>query len=237
MSYFLLAADGGGYEYIKPGGIAFNLSVFLIATLLGGLLATILVVLHQAVVGRFFRALNARRAYDRASSKSLADLGMPRGFGLRRALRAPTSAVRKLVTAVLPDGTVVPPIHSLDDDLAEKEAAASAIHAEDAPILHAEEGEKEAEVAKKTAPAPIACEEAEPGEPGRSIDPDTATFYLDDLHRRRAELRFFRRGNEAILLIPTVLVFVALAATLPIYLPRMVELLDTAIAAMLGGGA
>ena len=232
MPYFFLAAEEGGYEYIQPGGIAFNLSVFLIATLLGGLLATILVVLHQAVVGRFFRALSSCRAYDRATARSLAELGMPRGLGLRSALRSPTSAVRKLVTAVLPDGTVVPPIHSLDDDLAEEESAASAIHAEDRPIVHAEEGEP------GKAPATVLTHpEHGEGETGRTIDPTTAVYYLDDRHRRRAEIRFFRRGNEIVLLIPVALVFVALAATLPLYLPRMVELLDAAIAAMLGGGA
>ena len=232
MSCFLLAAEDGGYQYIQPGGIAFNLSVFLVATLLGGLLATILVVVHQAVVGRFFRALISCRAADRESARTLSELGMPRAFGLRSALRAPTSAVRKLVTAVLPDGTVIPPIHSLDDDLAEREAAASYIHADDAPILHAEEGEETGEP-----PAPLAASTTEEGAPGAAVDPMAAAYYLDDRHRRRAELRFCKRGNELRVLIPAVLVFLALFATLPVYLPRLVELLDTAIAAIVGGAS
>ncbi len=238
MPYFLLAAESGGYEYIQPGGIAFNLSVFLVSTLLGGFLAAILVVVHQAVVGRFFRALVSFRAHDRESSKSLAELGMPRGFGLRRALRAPTSAVRKLVTAVLPDGRVVAPIHSLDDDRAKEEAASSAIHAEGAPIVHAEEGEAGAKDALTLPPLPPETEKTgDAAESGLAIDPMTATYYLDDLHRRRAELRFFRRGNEWRVLIPVSLVFVALLATLPVYMPHLVALLDAVIAKILGGGA
>ena len=232
---FLLRAEAEGYEYIQPGGIAFNLTVFLIATLLGGLLATILTVAHHAILGRFFSALIGRGATDSSRALTLSDLSLPRIPGLRRALRAPSSLVRKLVSAVLPDGRVVPPIHSLDDDIAEKNAANSAIQAEDGPIVHAEEGERSPEAAppppRETAPnaTPIATA------PDAAVDPDTAAFFLDDLHRRRAELRFLGRGNELRLLIPVGILFAALAATVPVYLPHLVRLLDGALAAILGG--
>ena len=229
----LAAAEGTNtqYEYLQPGGIAFNLSLFIIGLLLGGLLACILTVFHHALVGRFFRALIAHRAFSRESSKTLAELDMARAFGFRAALRSPASLVRKLVTAVLPDGTVVPPIHSLDDDIAAEEAKKSAIHAEEGPIVHGEEDED------RTAAAPLITAEpmAEPAATPTVIDPMTAAYYLDDVHRRRAELRFSRRGNEFRLLIPTVIIFLAAAATLPLYLPHIVKFMDTLISAILGG--
>lgn len=233
---FLLRAETEGYEYIQPGGIAFNLTVFLVATLLGGLLATILTVLHHTTVGRFFSALIRGGATDASHALLLSELSLPRIPGLRRALRAPSSLVRKLVSVRLPDGRVVPPLHSLDDDIADEAAARSAIHAEDGPILHAEEGERVD--APRTAPAvaPTAAAVAAPtAEAGTPVDPDTAAFFLDDRHRRRAELRFLGRGNEARLLIPVSVLFVALAATVPVYLPHLVRLLDTALSAILGG--
>ena len=237
---FLLRTEAEGYEYIQPGGIAFNLTVFLVATLLGGLLATILTVLHHATVGRFFTALVRGGATDSTRALPLSALSLPRIPGLRRALRAPSSLVRKLVSVRLPDGRVVPPLHSLDDDVADEAEAASAIHTGDGPILHAEEGEKgtaptaEAPTAEApTAEAPTA--EAPTAEVSTAIDPDTAAFFLDDRHRRRAEIRFLGRGNEARLLIPVSILFVALAATVPVYLPHLVQLLDTALSAILGG--
>lgn len=239
---FLLRAEAEGFEYIQPGGIAFNLTVFLVATLLGGLLATILTVLHHATVGRFFSALIHRGATDSTRALRLSELSLPKIPGLRSALRAPSSLIRKLVSVRLPDGRVVPPLRSLDDEIAERNAAASAIHAEDGPILHAEEGEvrpaprpsENAATAEATATAEAAAT-AEVAERGVTVDPDTAAFFLDDLHRRRAEIRFLGRGNELRLLIPVSIVFVALAATVPVYLPHLVRLLDTALAAILGG--
>jgi hypothetical protein len=67
------------------------------------------------------------------------------------------------------------------------------------------------------------------------FDPATATYFIDDMHRRRAEIRFSKRGNDVRLLIPAVIIFVALAVTLPIYMPYFVELLNAAIGKMLGG--
>ena len=227
---FLLRTEAEGYEYLQPGGIAFNLTVFLVATLLGGLLATILSVLHHATVGRFFSALIRRGATDSTRALPLSELSLPKIPGLRRALRAPSSLVRKLVSVRLPDGRVVPPIHSLDDDIAAEAEAASAIHSGDAPILHAEEGEG------GTAPSVTAPREIAPiAEAGTAVDPDTAAFFLDDRHRRRAAIRCLGRGTEARLLIPVSILFVALAATVPVYLPHLVQLLDTALSAILGG--
>ena len=227
----LLRTETEGYEYIQPGGIAFNLTVFLVATLLGGLLATVITVLHHAVLGRFFSALLRGGATDSAHALRLSELSLPKIPGLRRALRAPSSLVRKLLSVKLPDGRVLPPLHSLDDDIADKAAADSAIHAEDTPILRAEEGETVPTAPKRApgVPADILAEA------GTAVDPDTAAFFLDDRHRRRAELRFLGRGNELRLLIPVAILFVALAATVPVYLPHLVRLLDTALAAILGG--
>ena len=231
---FLLARDTEGYQYLSPGGIAFNLTALLMGMILGGLLACILTVLHHAIVGRFFRALIARGATSRERALKLSELEGICTLGLKHALRSPSSLLRKLVTAVLPDGRVVPPLHSLDDDRAAEEAASSAIHAEDGPILHAEEGEKKGEALPPPPVAEVIPEHLLAAE-GTRVDPATAAFYLDDLHRRRAEIRFASRGNEARLLIPTVIVFVVLAVVLPTYMPYFVELLDSIIASILGG--
>lgn len=236
----LLAAQKteDGLTYIQPGGIAFNLTAMLMGVLLGGLLACILAVLFHAVVGRFFRALMSFRAYSRESARTLEELGAAKSFMLRRALRSRASLVRKLVTVVLPDGRVIPPIHSADDELAAREAEASAIHAEDHPIVRAEEGQDalEAQAAAEEAPAAEpSAPHAGQAAPDPEFDPATATYFLDDIHRRRAEIRFSGRGNDARFLIPAVVVFVVLAATLPLYMPYFVELLDAIIVRILGG--
>lgn len=265
--YFALLAvrvtENGGTKYIQPGGIAFNLTAMLMGILLGGLLACILSVLFHTVVGRFFRALISFRAYSREGSRSLTELGFGKHLMIRHALRSRHSLVRKLVTVVLPDGTVIPPMHSADDDIAAEESRASVIHAEDGPIVHADEGElaevtkataavtesAEATVAEATEAAEAKAAVTESAEttvaeapakrrapipPEIPFDPNTATYFLDDLHRRRAEIRFTGRGNDARFLIPAVVVFAILATTLPLYMPYFVELLDSLIASILG---
>ena len=210
----LLSAEAAASPYLQPGGVAFNLAAFLAATLLGGLLACILTVVHQAVIGRFLRALLRAGATSRESAKTLEELGlrgMLLGFGM--ALRKPSSLLRKLVFVVLPDGSVIAPIESLDDKaIREAEGADAANTAEDAS-------------------APSAATSAAADIP----DVKTAAFYLDDLHRRRAEVRFLKRGNEVFFLVPAVLAFAALAVTLPKYLPLLANLLDTVIRTVVGG--
>ena len=232
--FTLLAAEAPKYEYIQPGGVAFNITAILVGLLLGGLLACILTVFFHASVGKIFRTLISFRAFSRENSKTFAEMDLRLYYPIKRALRSRHSVLRKLLTVVLPDGTVIPPIHSMDDDLAKRESEASAIHAEDGPILHAEDGEDRSggrEVIEAEA-----LTEATPDLSSITFDPATASYYLDDVHRRRAEIRFASaHGNEIRMLVPVLLVFAALAATLPIYLPYFVELLDTVIARMLGG--
>lgn len=192
----LRAADT---SYLMPGGVAFNLTALLVGALLGGLLASILAVLHHALGARFFGRLIDAGATSPETAKTLAELGLSRDFWLRRALAAPHSLVRKLVSAVLPDGTVLAPLPSLDDGEGADRTATTATSAKRRP-----------EVAR-------------------------AAFFLTDMHRRRAEVRFPRRGNELVLLIPAILAFVALAVTLPLYLPYFAELLDALIGRVLGG--
>lgn len=232
------AANGGDYSYIKPGGVAFNITAILIGLLLGGLLACILTVFFHASVGKIFRTLMSHRAFTRESAKTFREMELPLRYPVKRALRSRHSLLRKLLTVVLPDGTVIPPIHSLDDDLAKKEADASFIHAEEYPILRAEEGENTENGGQ------VSKDNALPTDPHHQpnvpsdipFDPETACYFLDDVHRRRAEIRFAGgHGNEIRFLVPVFLVFAVLAATLPIYLPYFVELLDTVIGQILGG--
>ena len=231
---FTLFAAGDGYHYIQPGGVAFNITATLIGLLLGGLLACILAVFFHASVGKLFRTLMSHRAFSRESSKTFAEMDLRLTLPMKRALRSRHSILRKLLTVVLPDGRVIPPIHSLDDDLAKKEAEASFIHAEERPIVHAEDGEDK--TGGEDATQAEALSEATPDLSLTAFDPATASYFLDDVHRRRAEIRFTgSHGNEIRMLVPVLLVFAALAATLPIYLPYFVELLDTVIGRMLGG--
>lgn len=227
-------AKNSDYQYIQPGGIAFNITAILIGLLLGGLLACILTVFFHAAIGKVFRTLMSHRAFSRESSKTFAEMDLRLSYPMKRALRSRQSILRKLLTVVLPDGRVIPPIHSLDDDLAKREAEASFIHAEEHPILHAEDGEDTSggkEVIRAEAPT-----EATADLSAIDFDPATAAYFLDDVHRRRAEIRFTSgHGNEIRMLVPVFLVFAVLAATLPIYLPYFVELLDTVIARILGG--
>ena len=212
LTVAMAIAEEDGYRYLQPGGVAFNLTIFLVGTALGGLLACILTVIHHARMGRLIRALIENRAASPDTARSLQELGISPMLGLGQALRAPTSLLRKLVTVVLPDGTVLSPLHSMDDDRAAAEAAASSIHAdvkEDA--VHLPEAPK-----------------------NTSFNPKNATYYMDDLHRRRAEIRFARRGNEAILLVPALVLFVGLAIALPLYAPNLMELLDAILVAILG---
>ena len=219
-------------DYIQPGGIAFNLTATLIGMLLGGLLACILTVIVQARLGAVLRKIISFGARNRATSRTMAEMDIRMTPTLRRVLRARTSVLRKMITVVLPDGRVIPPLHSMDDDRAKAAADASAIHAEEEPIVHAEEGE----LVEPTAPVKTEEESHEVEAPADTdFDPATATYFIDDMHRRRAEIRFSRRGNDVRLLIPAVIIFVALAVTLPIYMPYFVELLNAAIGKMLGG--
>lgn len=230
----LFATGDGVYSYIQPGGIAFNITLILVGLLLGGLLACILTVFFHASVGKIFRTLISFRAFSRETSRTFAEMDLRLYYPLKKALLSRHSILRKLLTVVLPDGTVIPPIHSMDDDLAKREAEASFIHAEEHPIVHAEEGENTdgaPDIPHREAPTEAAIDLTT-----RVFDPATATYFLDDVHRRRAEIRFAdSRGNEMRMLIPVFLIFAVLAATLPIYLPRFVELLDVVIGRILGG--
>lgn len=229
-----LFAAGGDYQYVKPGGIAFNITAILVGLLLGGLLACILAVFLQASFGKLIRTVISFRAFSQKTAKTFAQMELPLRYPIRRALLSRHSILRKLLTVVLPDGTVIPPIHSLDDDIAKKEAEASFIHAEEQPIVRAEEGED-----TSGAEAPIRAEA--PTAPSRDLsdtpfDPASAAYFLDDVHRRRAEIRFTSgRGNEIRTLLPVFIIFAILAFTLPIYFPYFVELLDSVIARILGG--
>ena len=220
--FVALATKENPYNYLNPGGIAFNLSVLIVGLLLGGLLATIATVFYQRVVNRFFSALRRAEATSPETAKTLAELGVKPILGLGRALRARTSLVRKLASVVLPDGRVLPPLHSLDDDLAAEESEASAIHAEEPTATPAEKQEAPAESPEEAAEAV-------------AFNPTEAAYFLDDLHRRRAEIRFEKQGNDLRFLIPAIIAFVALFATLPVYLPYFAKMLDTLLTSLLGG--
>ncbi len=238
--FVALATEENPYNYLNPGGIAFNLSVLIVGLLLGGLLAAIASVLYQRTVSRFFVALRHADATSPKTAKTLEELEIKPILGMRRALLSRTSLVRKLTTVVLPDGRVIRPLRSLDDDLAEKESAASAIHAEGDAAEKA--GEKALEASEAAAGTDEAAAEAAPltldaakGADALHFDVLTAAYYLDDLHRRRAQIRFEKQGSDLRFLIPAIIAFVILFATLPVYLPYFAKMLDTLLSSVLGG--
>ncbi|MBQ2718519.1 MAG: hypothetical protein IJF73_00450 [Clostridia bacterium] len=273
MPLFALLAAENPYNYLNPGGVAFNLSALLIGLLLGGLLAAIATVFYHRAVGRFFSLLQKHGADSPETAKTLAELGIRHALGLRRTLTSRSSLVRKLVSVRLPDGRVIEPIHSLDDDIAAEESEKSAIHAEsprkkrrDAAYVRpgearltataeAGKGEKtDTEAAESAAMGDLAGEKPPIGTPDEvaaphapaaeapasaqapiPFHPDAAAYFLDDVHRRRAEVRFEKRGNDIRFLVPAILVFVALAATLPVYLPYFAKILDGLLTSLFGG--
>ena len=210
--FTLAAASGDRYTYLQPGGVAFNLTALIIGLLIGGLLACIATVFHNRGVLRFIKAIRSARAESRESSRTLEELGLRLTPSLRHSLRARSSLIRKLVSVVLPDGTVLDPIHSKDDDLAKESGLTP-----------------DADSAKEAAPIPTDVD------PSATIfDPTTATYFLDDVHRRRAELRFDKRGNDMRFLIPATAAFVALIVALPVYMPYAVEALDALLQMIFG---
>ena len=265
MPYTPLLAAENPYNYLNPGGVAFNLSALLIGLLLGGLLAAIATVFYHQAVGRFFTLLRKHGADSPETAKTLAELGIRRAIGLRRTLTSRSSVIRKLVSVRLEDGTVIAPIHSFDDDVAAEESEKSAIHAEESKkrrqsAAYVRPGEVKTAVAPETTAAvaegggspeaaegegsPEAAEGAgapkDQGAAGAmgiavSFHPDRVAYFLDDVHRRRAEVRFEKRGNDVRFLLPAILAFVALAATLPIYLPYFAKILDGLLTSLFGG--
>ena len=69
--FTLLAAQSPKYEYIQPGGVAFNVTAILVGLLLGGLLACILTVFFHASVGKIFRTLISFRAFRARAPRPL----------------------------------------------------------------------------------------------------------------------------------------------------------------------
>ncbi len=258
MPYTPLLAAENPYNYLNPGGIAFNLTVLLTGLLLGGLLAAIATVFYHRAVGRFFALLKQNGADSPENAKTLAELGIRHAIGLRRTLTSRSSVVRKLVSVRLADGTVIEPLHSLDDDLAAEESEKSAIHAEeprkkrrDAAYLRPGEVKTAAPTAQSESAmgadtantAAVATGEGSAVGDGSTASeempplfhPDEVAYFLDDVHRRRAELRFEKRGNDVRFLLPAIIAFVALAATLPVYLPYFAKILDTLLTSLFGG--
>lgn len=265
MPYTPLLAAENPYNYLNPGGVAFNLSALLIGLLLGGLLAAIATVFYHQAVGRFFALLRKHGADSPETAKTLAELGIRRAIGLRRTLTSRSSVIRKLVSVRLEDGTVIAPIHSFDDDVAAEESEKSAIHAEEPKkrrqsAAYVRPGEVKTAVAPETTAtvadgggspetaegggSPETAEGAgapkDQGAAGAmgtavSFHPDRVAYFLDDVHRRRAEVRFEKRGNDVRFLLPAILAFVALAATLPIYLPYFAKILDGLLTSLFGG--
>lgn len=222
------------YEYLQAGGVSFSLTALLVGLLIGGLLACIITVFYNRGVLRFIKTLTAMRADSREHSRTLSELGIRITPSLRHALRARSSLIRKLVSVVLPDGTVLEPIASRDDLVAEKEAESSAIHADREES--AGSGVTDASTAEETSKTAGMTEDpVVPDATATVFDPTTATYFLDDRHRRRAEVRFDKRGNDMRVLIPTIIAFVALIATLPVYFPYVVEALDALLVSILGG--
>ena len=234
-----LATEENPYTYLNPGGAAFNLSVLIIGLLLGGLLATIATVFYQRIVNRFFIALRREGATSPKTAKTLDELGFKPMFGMRRALLSRTSIVRKLTSVVLEDGRVLEPLHSFDDDVAAEESEASAIHADEipekTPTKAVDAAAEDGENAQNDGDA--AAEPHEIITDSLHFDVMRAAYFLDELHRRRAEIRFEKRGNDLRFLIPATVAFVILFATLPVYLPYFAKMLDGLLSLLLGGSA
>ncbi len=207
----LAAQQGESTGFFSPGGILFDLRLLLTAFAIGCYIACIVSVIVKRIPARFLQCLIRAQCGDPKSAKTLEELGIKLTPTLRRALADPLSPVRKLVHVACPDGEVLAPIASLDD----------ALNPDAAPTEGAEETAANADAAD-----PEACY--------TEFDPREARYFLDDTHRRRAEIRYETRGSGSRVLIGAFLLLGVLLVLLLIYLPKLLELLELLATALFG---
>ncbi len=208
------------YSYLNLGGVNFNLTAIILGLAVGSILACIAAFVYRRRVGRVLMALIAARADSPETAKTLAELGLSANFSLRKSLLSPISPLRKLLSVRLPDGGVLDPIPSLDDV---KEPGPNA-PAEETPT---------APPGKTAEATPVAA--LAPGGGEKIIfQIERAAYFLDDTHRRRAEIRFEKKGNSLRQLIFSIVALAAIVIPVLIYLPTFLGILDSLLSALFG---
>ncbi len=229
-SFFLpLLAAGkettnGGYGFLNLGGVTFDIRVVLVGLTLGIMLACIVSTLQRQRLARFFGVLRRAGADSPENAKSIEELSLPKSRFLLKALSSPTSLYRKLLFVVLPSGEIIPPLSSLDDDPANRRIS-KRTRARDLMPLPFEEERSDA----------FSLEGVSVLTPHTAFDPAAARYFMDDKHRRRAEVRYEEKPNEWVLLIVVLLVTGALLGVLLRYFPDILGMLDTLLSDAFGG--
>ncbi len=230
LSFFLpfLAAGkettSDGYDFLNLGGATFDIRVLLVGFTVGIMLACIASTLQRHRLARFFGTLRRAGADSPENAKSLEELSLPQSRALRKALSSPASLYRKLLYVVLPSGEIIPPLPSLDDDPANRRVSRRTRVRDLMPLPFEEEGNDV-----------FSLEGAATAAPNTAFDPASARYFMDNKHRRRAEVRYEEKPNEAVRLIIALLVTGVLLGLLLRYFPDILGMLDTLLSDVFGG--
>ncbi len=224
----LLAAGsktpGDSYGFFNLGGVTFDIRVVLFGLTLGIMLACIVSTLQRHRLARFFGALRRAGADSPQTAKSLEELSLSPSRTLRKSLSSPASLYRKLLYVVLPSGEIIPPLSSLDDDPSNRRVSRRTRERDLMPLPFEEE---RSDVFSLDGVNVVA--------PNTAFDPAAARYFMDEKHRRRAEVRYEEQSNEWVRLIIVLLVTGVLLGVLLRYFPDILGMLDTLLSDAFGG--
>lgn len=213
-----------GYDFLNLGGVNFDIRVLLIGFTVGIMLACVISTLQRHGLARFFGLLRRAGADSPETAKSLKELSVSESRSLKKALSAPSSLYRKLLYVVLPSGEIIPPLSSLDDDPSNRRVS-KRTRERDLMPLPFEEEKSDAFSLEGVTTAPH----------NTAFDPSTARYFMDEKHRRRAEVRYEESPNELVRLIIALLVSGVLLGVLLRYFPDILGMLDTLLGEVFGG--
>lgn len=226
MTVTLLAAGSGDqYRFFNLGGVSFNLTAIFAGLVIGAVLACFASTFVKYRAGKLYDALCRENAFSPESARSLSELGFSPNSFLGRSLRSPSSLLRKLFSVVLPDGKIIPPLASLDDVSPNKKKKRRRMRDADLAPLPWE--------TKAPPQEPLPMERIAAS--STPFSPADISLYVDDAHRRRAEIRFAGREKAVRWLILSVLLLGGLLALLLSYGPIVLKWLDSALYQIFGG--
>lgn len=205
-----------GYDFLNLGGVNFDIRLVLIGLSVGIMLACVISTLQRRRLAHFFGVLRRAGADRPETAKCLEELSLPKSRSLKKALSSPASLYRKQLFVVLPNGKIIPPLPSLDDDPQNRRISKRTRERDLMPLPFEEE---------KNDVFPLDGVDVAP--PNTPFDPLSARYFMDNKHRRRAEVRYEEQSNEWVRLIIVLLVTNVLLYVLLRYFPDILGMLDT----------
>ena len=213
-----------GYLFLNLGGVNFDIRVVLIGLTLGIMLACVASTLQRRRLVRFFGLLCRSGSDSPENAKTLSELSIPASRSLLRALSSPISLYRKMIFVVLPSGEIIPPLSSLDDDPSNRRVSRRTRERDLMPLPFEEE---RSDV--------FSLDGVNVAAPNTDFDPAAARYFMDEKHRRRAEVRYEEQSNEWVRLIIVLLVTGVLLGVLLRYFPDILGMLDMLLSDAFGG--